>query len=145
MYEVLPMAITADVLIVVAPSDKPVIRLASTQPNKFLSKEVEIPADGELSIDASTGDWTNYFLSSFRGATDFLRKGNATGQFKSVGLDLLIDGSVPSGGGLSSSAAMVCASVLATLKANGEEAINKKQVTELAITAERGVGVNTGG
>ena len=60
-------------------------------------------------------------------------------------MDILADGTVPSGGGLSSSAAFVCASSLAVMRANGATHIDKKSLTEIAIVSERAVGVNSGG
>jgi len=56
-----------------------------------------------------------------------------------------MDGSVPAGGGLSSSAAFVSAAALAVMYANGVEEIDKTELTELAIVSERSVGVNSGG
>jgi galactokinase len=63
---------------------------------------------------------------------------------KPKGLFLLVDGTVPAGGGLSSSAAFVCASALAVITAN-KLTISKTELTEIAIVAERNVGVNSGG
>lgn len=63
---------------------------------------------------------------------------------KPKGLFLLVDGTVPAGGGLSSSAAFVCASALAVVTAN-KLTISKTELTEIAIVAERNVGVNSGG
>ena len=60
-------------------------------------------------------------------------------------MDVLADGTVPSGGGLSSSAAFVCVSVLAVMRANGVEKVDKKELVEVAIVSERAVGVNSGG
>lgn len=145
LYEVLPMAVTADFIMAVAvqPStEKPVVRIANIQSEKFPAREFEIP-EGEVPIDASELEWTNYFKSGLRGVTELLRK--KRGQFVSVGMDILCDGTVPSGGGLSSSAAFVCASALAVLKANGEDKVDKKELCELAIVSERAVGVNAGG
>jgi galactokinase len=65
---------------------------------------------------------------------------------KAFELDLLCDGNVPAGGGLSSSAAMVIASSLACLKALGQlDSITRTAMTEIAIDSERLVGVNSGG
>jgi galactokinase len=63
---------------------------------------------------------------------------------KPKGLFVLVDGNVPAGGGLSSSAAMVCTSALAVVTAN-KLTISKTELTEIAIVAERNVGVNSGG
>lgn len=63
---------------------------------------------------------------------------------KPKGMYLLVDGTVPAGSGLSSSAAFVCASALAVIVAN-ELPLTKQELTEIAIVAERNVGVNSGG
>lgn len=142
------MAVTADVLLAVAVHKKEsgpsTIRLTNINPQKFESREFQIPDTGDVHINSSTLEWTNYFKSGLVGATELLRK--KIGDFKcSIGMDILADGSVPSGGGLSSSAAFVCASALAVMKANGIDNVNKKELVELAIVSERAVGVNSGG
>lgn len=63
---------------------------------------------------------------------------------KPKGMYLLLDGSVPAGSGLSSSAAFVCSAALATIEAN-KLPLSKQELTEIAIVAERNVGVNSGG
>ncbi|KAF2268004.1 Galactokinase [Lojkania enalia] len=146
LYEVLPMAITADFIMAVAAqpvNEKPRIRIANMLSSKFPSREFEIPAEGEIPIDASQHEWTNYFKSGLRGVSHLLEK--KRGGFISLGMDILCDGTVPSGGGLSSSAAVVCTSALAVLKANGEAKVDKQELCELAIVSERAVGVNSGG
>ncbi|KAH7139489.1 galactokinase [Dendryphion nanum] len=148
LYEVLPMAITADFIMAVAvrPADeKPRIRIANIQSEKFPTREFEIPTEGELPIDASEHEWTNYFRSGLRGVAQLLEKKRGKGHFVPRGMDILCNGTVPSGGGLSSSASFVCTSALAVLAANGEEKVDKKELCELAIVSERAVGVNSGG
>ena len=141
------MAVEADALLAVSPntSSPPTVRVANVDPSKFPTRSFAIPAPGEeLHIDAEAHDWSNYFRAGLRGAYGILKqkKGN---NFQSVGLDILMDGSVPAGGGLSSSAAFVCASSLASVKANGIDKVDKTELTELAIVSERAVGVNSGG
>jgi galactokinase len=139
------MAITADFIMAVAirsSDEKPRIRIANLNSDKFPTREFEIP-DGEIPIDASEHEWTNYFKSGLKGVSELLQK--KRGKFTSVGMDIVCDGTVPSGGGLSSSASVVCTSALAVLAANGEEKIDKKELCELAIVSERAVGVNSGG
>lgn len=148
LYEVLPMAVTADVLIAVAvrpASEAPRVRIANVNPEKFPTREFEIPAHGEVPIDASAHEWTNYFKSGLRGAAKLLAKKKGKAEFASVGMDILLDGTVPAGGGLSSSAAFVCASALAVMRANGEVKVDQTELTEVAIVSERAVGVNSGG
>jgi galactokinase len=142
------MAVTADVLLAVSvhPQEEgpSTVRLTNIHPQKFESRSFDIPNTGDVHIDSSTLQWTNYFKSGLVGATELLRKKSS--DFKqSVGMDILADGTVPSGGGLSSSAAFVCASALAVMKANGVDNVDKKQLTEVAIVSERAVGVNSGG
>lgn len=142
------MAITADVLLAVAVNDNSSskIRIANVLDSKFPAREFDIPERGELSIDPAAHDWSNYFKAGVRGASELLAKlKSSKDDFRSVGLDILVDGSVPAGGGLSSSAAFVCASALAVMKANGVEEVDKKELCEVAIVSERAVGVNSGG
>ena len=148
LYEVLPMAIAADVLVAVSSvprksQEEVKVQVANLNPLKFKSGEFMVPEDGNVEIDASTLQWTNYFKAGFRGAVELLRKQSPP--FSSCGMNVLVDGTVPAGGGLSSSAAFVCASALATLRANGSDKVPKQELVELAIVSERSVGVNSGG
>lgn len=148
LYPVLPMAINEDVILAVStlPSDESKgtfkIQIANLQEDKFPSHEFDIPYDA-VDIDATVHEWTNYFKSGLRGALELLRKKH--GDFKPKSMQILLHGTVPSGGGLSSSAAFVSASALAVLVANGETQVDKTELTELAIVSERAVGVNSGG
>ncbi|EPE26841.1 Ribosomal protein S5 2-like protein [Glarea lozoyensis ATCC 20868] len=150
LYSVLPMAITADALLAVRvveeteKSDYYTIKVANVQGTKFPSHEFKIPYD-TVDIDAKVHEWTNYFKSGLRGALELLRKKRGSAFLKPVSMEILMDGTVPAGGGLSSSAAFVSASALALMYANGEKSVDKKELTELAIVSERAVGVNSGG
>ena len=150
LYEVLPMAIAADVLMAVSPIPKPAngdedvkVHVANSNSEKFKAGGFVVPKRGNIEIDSSTLEWTNYFKAGFRGAVELLEKENS--EFSPCGMEVLVDGTVPAGGGLSSSAAFVCASALATLRVNGLEWVPKKELVELAIVSERSVGVNSGG
>lgn len=145
LYEVLPMAIAADVLVGVSypPHDDHNISIANVNSDKFKSQSLAIPREGGIEIDASTHEWTNYFKAGLNGAISLMRQQNKN--FSPRSMQVLVDGIVPVGGGLSSSAAFVCASALAVLWANGIENVSKKELVELAIVSERSVGVNSGG
>ena len=149
LYSVLPMAITADALLAVSTDLTPTkadtfkIKIANVQEAKFPSHEFDIPHDA-VDIDATVHEWTNYFKSGLRGALELLRKKHGS-DFKPKSMKILMDGTVPAGGGLSSSAAFVSASALAVMVANGEQKVDKTELTELAIVSERAVGVNSGG
>ena len=149
LYSVLPMAITADALLAVSTNLTPTkpgtfkIQIANVQEARFPSHEFDIPFD-TVEIDATVHEWTNYFKSGLRGALELLQRKHGN-DFKPKSMKILMDGTVPAGGGLSSSAAFVSASALAVMVANGEQTIDKKELTELAIVSERAVGVNSGG
>ncbi|RKF77593.1 Galactokinase [Golovinomyces cichoracearum] len=149
LYGVLPMAITADVLLAVSTTNSTAfensyeVKLCNIKPEDFPSHVFKVQNE-TVEIDSTLHEWSNYFKSGLKGAIDVLRKkyGN---RFKPKSMKILMDGSLPVGGGLSSSAAFVSASALAVLFANGETSIDKTTLTELAIISERAVGVNTGG
>jgi galactokinase len=162
LYSVLPMAITADTLLAVAVSTDDVessssregkgkakgafkIQIANVQEAKFPPREFDIPYGSAVDIDATVHEWTNYFKSGLRGALELLRRKRGGAGFELKSMQILMDGTVPAGGGLSSSAAFVSASALAVMVANGESQVDKRELTELAIVSERAVGVNSGG
>lgn len=102
-----------------------------------------MPEDGNVEIDKAQHDWSNYFRAGLKGAMEFLQKTYGK-SLKSQSMEVLLDGNVPAGGGLSSSAAFVCASALAVMKANGHD-VSKQDLLDLAIISERSVGVFSGG
>jgi len=152
LYPCLPMAIYPDVIVAVSSSDEPSaaaaagtykLQVANVASDRFPTREFDMPYD-EVEIDATKHEWTNYFKAGLRGALELLRKKHGK-DFKPRSMKVLMDGTVPAGGGLSSSAAFVSAAALAVMFANGERDIDKKALTEVAIVSERAVGVNSGG
>jgi galactokinase len=151
LYSVLPMAITADAILAVSSSSDSAsdsnsfrVRIANLQGEKFPAGDFSVAVDGSPEIDSTRFDWINYFKSGLAGALELLRKKKGPA-FRPRDMDIVMDGTVPVGGGLSSSAAFVSASALAVMYANGEAVVDKKELTELAIVSERAVGVNSGG
>ncbi|KAH8675546.1 ribosomal protein S5 domain 2-type protein [Xylariales sp. PMI_506] len=149
LYSVLPMGITPDVIIAVSTDLEPStdgtykLKLANVDEERFPTREFDVTY-GDVEIDATQHEWTNYFKAGLRGALELLRKKHGS-DFKPKSMQVLMDGTVPAGGGLSSSAAFVSASALAVMVANGEKNVDKKDLTEVAIVSERAVGVNSGG
>ncbi|KAI5918532.1 ribosomal protein S5 domain 2-type protein [Camillea tinctor] len=149
LYSCLPMGMTPDVIIAVSTDLEPSqegtykIKIANLEDQRFPSREFDIPF-AEVDIDATKSEWTNYFKSGLRGALQLLRK-KFGDDFKPTSMQVLMHGTVPAGGGLSSSAAFVTASALAVMIANGVKDVDKKDLTEVAIVSERAVGVNSGG
>ncbi|KAK5072160.1 galactokinase [Lithohypha guttulata] len=143
LYNVLPAAVTVDVLVAVKvkePSSGTTITVANTNDVKYPRDEFHVPQEGDVHIGEH--NWSNYFKAGLRGSVQLLRKeyGN---DFRLKSMDVMMDGNVPAGGGLSSSAAFVCASALAVLAANGHE-VSKQDLLDLCIVSERSVGVYSG-
>ncbi|BCX05718.1 MAG: galactokinase [Candidatus Roseilinea sp.] len=132
---VLPMAIDRDVTIVGAPRDDRVVRLRSVN----FGDEADFAL--ERIAKAHDGAWSNYA----RGVADVLQQAG----FTLRGFDGVIYGEVPIGSGLSSSAAIEMATLMAftAAGANGPAplALDGAQAARLAQRAENEfVGVNCG-
>lgn len=130
---VMPMAIDRDVRIAVAPRSDRRISLANVGAFQ--------PRDFELSADITpypAGDWGNYIKAAAQGLA------RHCGSDLRHGADLLVDGNVPTGAGLSSSSALVVAAALSLLAANQLE-VPYPVLAELLPHAERYVGTMSGG
>ncbi|KAJ2845890.1 galactokinase, partial [Coemansia erecta] len=136
-FPVFPMAIAPDTLIAVRANGSDRVRIANIDGQKYPARDFSV-ADDIFSIDSTVHEWSNYFKCGYRGIFDSL--GGRAGK----GLDALLDGTVPAGGGLSSSAAFVCATELAVQRINGAS-LSQSELASIAAGAERYVGVNSGG
>ena len=145
---VFPIAIDRDVRIEFAVLDDPVVRLDSPlarfDPFRFrLDRPVEA---------AAQGDWSNYVRAAARGLLEH-------GVELRHGIDGIVTGDVPVASGLSSSSALVVASALALLTANGvavggeggpisamsHPPMSRLELAALMARAERFVGLEGGG
>jgi galactokinase len=146
LYNVLPMAVSLDVLVAVrarpASGNAATVHIRNTDGSRFPSQKIRLDPVHDIKIDATKHLWTNYFLAGLIGAVSLLQK--RTPGFHPNEMEILIDRNIPPGGGLSSSAAFVCASALAVLEAHKYRA-TQMELLELAIVSERLVGVNSGG
>ncbi|ODQ68672.1 Galactokinase [Nadsonia fulvescens var. elongata DSM 6958] len=145
-FSVLPMAINVDVVMAVAGTDDTIIRLANMD-SVFEPREFELPQNGSLvPIDTTVSDWANYFKCGHLVAQKFIQEKYPDRVGKPLkGMNVLTHGNVPTGGGLSSSAAFACAASLAVLRVNGIIDISKDDLTKMTVVSEHYVGVNTGG
>lgn len=125
---VLPIAIERNVLIAVASSNDPNGRLYSVQHRESFSPGDQHPP---------AGSWPTYFLAV---VDQFQQRG-----FDVPPLDVLIDGDVPLGAGLSSSAAYEVAAAMILNEITGA-GFSKPEIALLAQAAENGphVGVQCG-
>ncbi len=127
---VLPIAVNLDVIAVAAPRDDGVVRLFSTNKNALSEFRVDsIPKDVE-------DPWANYP----KGVLHFLRVAGA----ELGGADVAFHGTVPLGGGLSSSAALETATA-AIFSAMYPHVLTGPQVARVCQLAENEfVGIGTG-
>jgi galactokinase len=130
---VLPMAIERCVRIAAAPRHDRLIVLHNA--GAFQPRRYEL----ERTIPPFTaGDWGNYTKAAAQGLTDYYDAPLAEGA------DLLVEGDIPTGAGLSSSSALVVASALCLLAVN-ERTISYETLAEILPRAERYVGTLSGG
>ncbi|KAL8292829.1 hypothetical protein RQP46_000523 [Phenoliferia psychrophenolica] len=164
-FSVFPAAIERDVLVAFAvPSPsaqdarpppaagRSIIHLRNVDP-AFSPCELEVDLSGtgsELLIK-KPHHWSNYFIAGSKGMLEFLHAHPAltNGPTPPPHVYIMVTGSVPLGSGLSSSAAITTASVVAILelagRRDGVDKVGRRDVTNVAIESERLVGVNSGG
>lgn len=134
-YPVLPMALTRAITIVLAPRDDRTVVIRSPLP-EFGERSFEV---GEAINPAPTGDWSNYVRAASQGLVGHFGVGPTW-----RGFDAFVAGDVPRGAGLSSSSALVVASALALLVANGRD-VPPAELADLMAEAEHYVGTAGGG
>ncbi len=136
---VLPMAINRSLMIAAAPRRDRTVRLFNAAP-QFPARQYEL---GDEIPPYQAGDWGNYSKAAAQGLVRYgAERWLHTGDL--FGADLLVDGNIPSGAGLSSSSALVVATALALLAINDLE-IEPAELAELLPAAERYVGTLSGG
>ncbi|XP_010546963.1 PREDICTED: galactokinase [Tarenaya hassleriana] len=143
-YSVLPMAIRQDTIIA--------IRKRETQEGQHQLRIANVnekysmctyPADPDQEIDLKNHKWGHYFICGYKGFHEYAKsKGVDLGS--PVGLDVLVDGIVPTGSGLSSSAAFVCSSTIAIMAVFSQN-FAKKELAQLTCECERHIGTQSGG
>ncbi|CAM6084485.1 unnamed protein product [Calypogeia fissa] len=144
-YSVLPMALLHDTIVAIRkaePSEKaPKLRVSNVQSEKY--QECCFAADPSQEVNRANHVWANYFLCGYKGVFEHLHsKGLTIGT--PVGLDILVEGNVPVGAGVSSSAAIVVSSAIAVMAAFGLK-FSKQEVSEFACACERHIGTQSGG
>lgn len=143
-FSSLPMAIDADVVAAVSLRDDSNVKLVNLD-DKYEDTGFELPKDEILSINKEIFSWANYVKCGFLVASKYLKDRNIKQINEFKGLNVVYDGRVPTGGGLSSSAAISVCSALLFLRANGLTEISKKDLTAITVVSEHYLGVNTGG
>ncbi|XP_041001981.1 galactokinase-like [Juglans microcarpa x Juglans regia] len=143
-YSVLPMAIGQDTIVAIRKHDEgeaeKVLRIANVSAKYTMCT---YPANPDQEINLKDHKWGHYFICGYKGFHEYAKlKGVDVGS--TVGLDVLVDGTVPTGSGLSSSAAFVCSSTIAIMAALNVN-FPKKEVAQLTCECERHIGTQSGG
>lgn len=144
-YSVLPMAIRQDTIVAIRKCDESgaekVLKIANVNSDKY--HICTYPADPDQEIDLKNHRWGHYFICGYKGFYDFAKsKGFDVGE--TLGLEVVVDGVVPTGSGLSSSAAFVCSSTIAIMAVFGAN-FAKKELAQLTCECERHIGTQSGG
>jgi N-acetylgalactosamine kinase len=136
---VMPIAIDRSTIIVATPRDDSRVRLRNLDPH-FTARDFRL----EVSIPPyPAGDWANYVKAGFQGVIDhFGKRGITADQLR--GLDMVVDGRVPTAAGLSSSAALTVSSALALMAAN-HLAQDALETAQMVARSEWYVGTMAGG
>ncbi|CAA0824122.1 Galactokinase [Striga hermonthica] len=141
-YSVLPMAIRQDTIVAIrkVKGDK-VLKIANVDSEKY--SLCTYPADPDQEIDLKNHRWGHYFICGYKGFYEYA-KSKKIDVGETVGLEVVVDGVVPTGSGLSSSAAFVCSSTIAIMAVLGAS-FPKKEVAQLTCECERHIGTQSGG
>jgi len=133
-YGVLPMAIQPQILLTVGKSLEKRLRLKNVDESHYPSFEKTL--DEDFDIDQSHPYWWNYFLCGIKGALQEISDSPTY-----MGLDCLVEGSIPPASGLSSSSAVVVSAALAMFSVAGQLDRHKpSELADLCAKAERFIG-----
>ncbi|PWA66606.1 mevalonate/galactokinase family protein [Artemisia annua] len=143
-YSVLPMAIRQDTIVAIRKRDagesEKFLRIANVNDKYTMCT---YPVDPDQEIDLKNHRWGHYFICGYKGFHEYA-KSEGVNVAEPVGLDIMIDGTVPTGSGLSSSAAFVCSSTIAIMAAHNVN-LPKKELAQLTCVCERHIGTQSGG
>ncbi|XP_006459627.1 hypothetical protein AGABI2DRAFT_65690 [Agaricus bisporus var. bisporus H97] len=164
LFGVLPAAIEQDILIACAPRqpsdnsqeihERPGSVVADNLNSKYtrqvFAPSQRAPEGWHLEINTNELRWESYVKAGYYGVLS--RYFPPDSNLHPTPVDLLATGSVPSGSGVSSSAAIVVASTLAFLAVNNkltsgstDAPLSKGELVKMAMENETRVGVNSGG
>ncbi|CAN6809582.1 unnamed protein product [Brassica oleracea] len=140
-YSVLPMAIRQDTIVAIRKREgQSQLRIANVNEKYSMCT---YPADPHQEIDLKNHRWGHYFICAYKGFHEYAKsKGVNIGS--PIGLDVIVDGIVPTGSGLSSSAAFVCSSTIAIMAILGE-IFEKKELAQFTSECEQHIGTQSGG
>ncbi|CAN1300211.1 GAL1 [Linum perenne] len=142
-YSVLSMAIRHDMILAIRKNDKDgekLVRIANVDEKNY--SMCTYPANPNQEIDLKNHKWGHYFICGRKdvGGTTM---GDNVFFDESVGLDVMVHGTIPIGSGFSSSTALVCSSIISLMAAFGVS-FPKKEVSQLTYDCEKLLGIQPG-
>ncbi|BDA42361.1 N-acetylgalactosamine kinase [Coccomyxa sp. Obi] len=138
-YAVLPMAIRQDTIVAIGRADDGRVHVANLRAGFSEEDFGTIPDELVARTDHS---WVNYVMASFKGVCGYVPAEKC--QQITTGLNMMVEGQVPQGSGLSSSAALVCSAALALLGMLGVT-VPQAEVAQFTAECEKFVGTESGG
>jgi len=132
------MTLHRDLLLSFSPRSDGRVRIQNTS-DEYPPREFAL----EPAIAPSPGDWVNYVKAAWQALVQLIAEKGLPPE-RLGGADLVLDGDLPSGAGLSSSSALVVAAALAGLYAAGLP-VDKPDLAERLAEGERYVGTCGGG
>jgi N-acetylgalactosamine kinase len=136
---VLPMTLDRDILVAYSARDDDKVIIRNINPN-YDEKRITIERDIKPS---PWGEWDNYAKAALQALVEWNEK--TAGNAKPLsGMEITIDGSIPSKAGLSSSSALLVSLAYAVVVRNSL-ALEKRELAELMAYAEHYVGTCGGG
>lgn len=129
---------------------KKVIRVSNVNEAKYPSGV--FPVDPAAPVNREEHSWVNYVHAAYKGVHEFYLKKKGIQQAEGYewkdeelpGLNLVVDGRVPQGSGLSSSSALVCATAIAVMHAK-KMTFTKEEIADFTRECEKYVGTLSGG
>ncbi|XP_050072702.1 N-acetylgalactosamine kinase-like [Anopheles maculipalpis] len=138
-YPVFPMAIEQTILLAVAPSDDNLLHIKNADSNfkpykcNVLTFSIDVPSSGGP-------NWYQYVLCGVKGVLE-----NSTIQHDAArGMMIMLFGNIPPASGLSSSSAIVSATVLGTAYMHNAT-LNKQTLATISAECEKFIGTQGGG
>lgn len=139
-YGVLPMAIKQDTIVALRKGGDSLV-ISNLESAKY--QDITFTVDPKQLVDTDQHVWANYFLAAYKGVFEYLEsKGETVPDL--VGIQVMVHGLVPTGSGLSSSAALTCSTSMAILGLYGIT-LTKGEVADFTCKCERYVGTESGG
>lgn len=141
-YSVLPMAIGLDTIVAIRVNAQDNSIKVSNTNEKYSDKAFE--NDPSQEVEVQSFHWTNYVMCGYKGVFDFINESAPGTAPTLVGLEIVVDGTVPTGSGLSSSSALCCAVTVAIMAAFGLN-FTKGEIADFTCKCERYCGTQSGG